>query len=136
MSFLKSFNFWLVISIILLVGFFAFIIGRYTALQNRTIPKQVGNTNNLFTSQTATIRGYIKGVSNNKIRIENTAGIDGEVETADNLIIKQANNSGTGPSSDLKSLRFNEEVLVILELAGDKYKVATITYVPFLPKLP
>src|SRR3989344_311238 len=133
MGVLKSISFWIVVVVVVLIGLVGFMVGRLTAPQPRTVPKQVGETNTLFTAQSASIRGYITDVSENKLKVQNISGVSGEVEVSDQVIIKKPEARVASATSDLKQVETGREALVALELNGGVYRVMSINYLPKRP---
>lgn len=133
MSFIKSIAFWIVIIVILLVGVVGFMAGRMTAPQLRTVPKQIGDTNTIFTSQSASIRGYVTDIAGNKLKVQNLSGVAGEVEVSNQIIMKKPESKTASATADLKQIELGREALIALELSGGVYKVVSINYLPKLP---
>lgn len=83
----------------------------------------------LFSSQTATVRGKITGVSDNKMTIENDKGVRGDLEIGKVLLLNSSEGIKVASSSaDLKQIKLNQSATITLVLVGDKYLVSSITF--------
>lgn len=118
-----------------------FLVGKGGLSKVGTSPLvSLDNDSDLYTTQTATIRGKITKVNGDKLTVINSNNIEGEVETDDRIIITKLSLNPKAPSassaSDLKTLELNKEVNISLELSGNKYRAVLIQYLPALPPLP
>ncbi len=88
--------------------------------------------NPLFTTQSATIHGKITAINDKLITIQTINNITQQVKIADNVAISKLgnNNRPNPPTSDIKTLESNKNVLLSLEFMDGEYKVVSITYLP------
>lgn len=113
----------------LIIGFFV------SKNQLLSLPGQPNNlTNDLYSTQTATIRGQITGMNGNSLEVTNlNSNTSDTVVASDRVIITK---QGEDPTSDLATLETNKEVLINLELVDGKYQAVSIQYVTPAPSLP
>lgn len=91
-------------------------------------------TNDLYSSQTATIRGEITGMNGNNLSVTNlNSNTSGIIIASERVVITKP---GEQPSSDLATLEMNKEVLINLELINGQYQAVSIQYVTPAPSLP
>lgn len=103
-----------------------------SALSNQsapTLPVASNITNEIFSSQTATIRGKILSRSGNIFKIENDQKVSGEFE-AGRVVLINDNTSLTvaSNSADLNKIRQGKEAVINLLYSSGKYVVTSITY--------
>jgi hypothetical protein len=135
----KNFSYYLLTASLFIFGLsVGFFIGKNyfqkTLPSNENLPQSVTTTrNNLYTSQTATIRGKITKVEGTSLTVENlTTKATGVIQTTDNIVINKA---GSKPSSQLSSLELDKEVLIGLELINGNFSATSIQYPLAAPSL-
>lgn len=120
----------------------AVVVNLYLTFSNRQTSQNAAQTNeqpsappaasiktDLFSSQTATIRGKVLAVNDNKMSIENDKGVKGDVEIGKILLINSSNGiKVASTSADLKTINLNQSATITLVLVGDKYLVSSITF--------
>jgi hypothetical protein len=95
--------------------------------------------NNLYTSQTATVRGQIKAVNDRTLSVRNTNGSTGNLRASNRIMIVKFNtNPGSvaSPSSDLQTIEINKDAVMSLEMVNGNYEVVQIQYIAPVPALP
>lgn len=132
------------------IGFFAGRMSNRTSpissmLKDTESPRQEQEqiqTNNLFSSQTASLRAHITGVRDQGIVVKNlNSNATGTIRASDRLTVFKP---GTSPqhattSAALSNLELNKEVLITAEMADGQYQAVSIQYTlpsPSLPPLP
>lgn len=97
--------------------------------QQPSTPPTASTKTDLFSSQTATIRGKVLSVSDNKMSVENDKGAKGDLEIGKILLINSSNGiKVASTSADFKQINLNQSVTITLVLVGDKYLVSSVTY--------
>jgi hypothetical protein len=92
-------------------------------------PAPANISNDIFSSQTATIRGKIISMNGNKFKIENNQKVSGEFEAGRVVLINDNTNLTVASSSaDLKKIETNKDSLINLLYADTKYVITSITY--------
>jgi hypothetical protein len=94
-----------------------------------TLPVTTNISNDIFSSQTATIRGKIMSINGNRLRVENNQKVNGEFEAGRALLIND-NTSLTiaSSSADLRKIQTNKAAVISLLYIEGKYIVTSITY--------
>jgi len=95
-------------------------------------PPTVTNTS-LFDSQNATFMGKVTAVEGNKLTVESNKGVKGEIMANENLIVLDPSNPIATPSSDLKKLQLNKDVIISLMIKDNQYIATALNYVIPLP---
>lgn len=88
--------------------------------------------NDLFTFQNATINGQVTKVDGKVLTVKNNKGVTGTVETADQVMVMIFSDNGSmaSPSSDLKKVPLNKDLMINLNMTDNKMKVTTISSAP------
>lgn len=127
----------LAISLFILGLSLGFFVGKQFNLPQEIIPAALESkveSNKLFSSQTASLRGVITNIEGNKLTIKNlNTGATGDINTSLRVSIFK---SGKTPSPDLSLIELNKEVLISLEMIGGVWQAVTIQYPNPLPSLP
>lgn len=92
----------------------------------------------LFDTQTATVRAKVTTVSGTNLTVQNQRGQTDTFPASSRLVIYKypSGASQATSTSDLKSIELNEEALMVLEFADNKFQVVSITYLPKSPAQP
>ncbi len=82
----------------------------------------------LFSSQSATVKGKILSVKNNKLEVENDQNIQGTLDLGRVIIINNSDQLRIASNSaDFQKIPLNKTVQINLVLISDKYVVSSIT---------
>ncbi len=83
----------------------------------------------IFSSQTASIRGKITAINGSKLMMENDQKVTGEFEAGRVVLINEATNLSVASSSaDLKKIQLNKDAIINLLYADGRYVVTSLTY--------
>ncbi len=83
----------------------------------------------IFSSQTASIRGKITAINGSKMMLENDQKVSGEFEAGRVVLINDATNLSVASSSaDLKKIQLNKDAVINLLYADGRYVVTSLTY--------
>ncbi len=92
-------------------------------------PQENKAGSDLFSSQTAIVKGKITGVSESKMAVENDKGVKGDLKTGKILLLNSSEGIKVATNStDLKQVRLNQSATITLVLVGDEYLVSSVTY--------
>lgn len=136
----KSANLYVLCTLLLVVGLVVgFVLGKGLSKGGINSLTSLDNSK-LYTTQTATIRGKVTKVEGKTLTVQNSQGTTGTIEASDKVLVSKLRTAGStapaSPSSDLKQVTLNEEVLITLQLTEGTYKAVLIQYLPPLPPLP
>jgi DNA/RNA endonuclease YhcR with UshA esterase domain len=83
----------------------------------------------IFSSQTATIRGRITSINGQKMVIENDQKVSGEFSAGRVVLVNEATNLTVASSSaDLQKIQLNKEAVINLLYVEGRYVVTSLTY--------
>jgi len=124
----RPYLYWIIIFLLVLyiipasfLAFRNFKLKNPLSSQPGSIPQE-----QLFESQTAIITGKVTAISENSIEVENSRGIKGTVELAQNFTISDMFNPLATPSGDIKRIPTGKDVQIILNFIDGKYQAITI----------
>lgn len=101
----------------------------------QTEQSSTGTSNNLYSSQTASIRGVVTAVEGKRLSVKNLiTGSTGKIQASTNLAIAKSFNAK--PTSDLSAIELNKEALISLVMVDGGYQITAIEYVTPAPSLP
>ncbi len=136
----KQFPFYLLITSLLILSLsIGFFLGRTLAPNQNGMDEQkeagaINSEDNLYSSQTAAIRGQITKINDSTLTIKNlTNGEEGARQASSRILISKP---GKTPSPELSSIELNKEALISLEKAGNSYQVTQIQFILPSPSLP
>ena len=129
------------------VGLGYFIAGRTVAQNNNTSQvtqsqnqdQEPAKLNNLYSSQTATLRGEILQRNGRELTVRNVVNqVQGTLNISDRVVITKyaARAASSTPSSDLSLIEINKEAIIGLEMINGKYEAVNIQFTPPAPSLP
>lgn len=144
MSFFKSTIFFILIAIILLIVFFSlgFLVGRssFKVPEITKAPRLAVVDNQIFSKQTAEIKGQILDTKDDTITVQNESGIKADFAALSQIYVTEYTNKGkVSGFKSLDKLEKNKKVLINLEMnpqdSFDKltYRVIALTILPSLP---
>lgn len=120
-----------------LIGYFVssmpgFKKGAASVVQNPFSESQPSEKTNVFSSQSASIQGKITKLDGDRLSITNSAGVSGEFGISPNAMVFKFRNatSQASPSSDLRTVELNKNVVVNLNFENDAYLVVSISQLP------
>ena len=88
----------------------------------------------LYSSQTAFFKGQILSINGKEIHVKNlNNNIEGDIKLSDQLVISKGNSQ---PTSDLKAIELNKDVLINLLMLNGEYKATSVQYISAAPSLP
>ncbi len=92
-------------------------------------PPQTNIADDIFSSQTATIRGKVLSLNGRNLKVENDQKIAGDFEVGRVLLINDSTNLTIASSSaDLRNIQLNKETTFNLLYTDNKYVITSITY--------
>ncbi len=93
--------------------------------------------NKFYTSQSALIRGKVTEVKGNMLSVVNSYNVAGTVKLSQTLYINKASPGAklAPPSSDIKDLELNKDVLITLETINNELQVTMVQFVPNIPPI-
>lgn len=124
------------------IGFFAgktFNPSQMNLLPSSSETPQSSQQNNLFSSQTASLRGEVIKKQGNQLTLKNLNNQNtGTVTASDRLIVTQIGSKTppASPSADLSKVILNKEALIAAEMINGQFEVLTIQYTTPPPSLP
>jgi hypothetical protein len=86
------------------------------------------SSSSLFNIQTASITGKITAVNGNRLTVVNNQDVTGDVDLGETITIRDLQNPTASPSSDLKSIKPDQDAIIHLEFKDGKYIVTLINY--------
>lgn len=108
-------------------------------IESKTASNSISE-NNLYSSQTASIRGEITKIDGETLTIKNLNNqVIGQQQVSTRLIVSKGTlrpDKTATPSSGISSIELNKEAFIQLEMMGGRYQVTSIQYLPPAPSLP
>lgn len=98
----------------------------------------VVDPNELFSDQSATIKGKVDSINGNMLMVTNNKGVKGELEMDESVVVNDLTQPGSTASNDPKDIKTGRDAVIYLQLEDGKYKVGNITYqtLVVIPPLP
>jgi hypothetical protein len=124
----KSFLLFLLLFVIVLLQIWQIFSPKQVLTQSSAVPLSSATPVDIFSSQTATIRGKITKIADQKLSIINDQKISGEFEAGRVVLINDATNLQVASNSaQLQNIPLNKDLIINLLYIGGKYVVTSIT---------
>jgi hypothetical protein len=124
----KSFLLFLLLFVIVLLQIWQIFSPKQVLNQSSAVPLASATPVDIFSSQTATIRGKITKITDQKLSIVNDQKISGEFEAGRVVLINDATNLQVASNSaQLQNIPLNKDLIINLLYIGGKYVVTSIT---------
>lgn len=139
MSFFYTKTFWVGLVLILvffLLGIFIGKIGTKTSVTPVNKPAEQTLSPNIFTSQSAVIKGVIIQINQGNATVENNLKLKATFPLAQSIFITKFDSKGkASASSSLNDIELNKNATINLEFvkSTNLYNIVAVTYIPPLP---